>query len=106
MISAGAFLALSPRLYIRRPQPTEQYGQVLRVSVARASLYSRTSASTWVDENRNTPRLDALRPAALTALNWRNCRLVADNITVLLSIQVVTRLSYPSHCYHHWRIQM
>src|SRR5437762_3820714 len=32
MISAGAFLALSPRLYIRRPQPTEQYGQVLRVS--------------------------------------------------------------------------
>src|SRR6184192_1210268 len=48
MISAGAFLALSPRLYIRRPQPTEQYGQVLRVSVVRSSLYWRTT------ETRNT----------------------------------------------------
>ena len=32
------------------PQATEQYGQVLRVSVARASLNSRTSASASVGE--------------------------------------------------------
>ena len=34
-----AFLALSPSPYIRMPQPTEQYGQVLRVSVVRDNLY-------------------------------------------------------------------
>ena len=37
-ISARAFLELSPRLYMMMPHPTEQYGQVLRVSVLRASL--------------------------------------------------------------------
>ncbi|CDL40432.1 hypothetical protein [Citrobacter freundii] len=33
------FLAVSPRLYISMPQPTEQYVQLLRVSFAFKSLY-------------------------------------------------------------------
>src|SRR5208283_5716858 len=35
----SAFFALSPRLYMIKPQLTEQYGQVFRVSVLLASLY-------------------------------------------------------------------
>ena len=35
------FLVLSPREYMMTPQLTEQYGQVLRVSVVRASLKGR-----------------------------------------------------------------
>ena len=50
MISETTFFALSPRLYMMMPQPTEQYGQVLRVSVVRASLKLRVSASTGCGE--------------------------------------------------------
>ena len=45
MIEALAFFALSPMLYIRTPQDTEQYGHVLRVSVARDSLNGLTEAA-------------------------------------------------------------
>ena len=59
MISAPAFLALSPRLYMIRPQATEQYGQVLRVSVVRVSLKVRTSASAASGENPSAASDDA-----------------------------------------------
>src|SRR5215470_17584931 len=66
-----AFLARSPRLYIRTPQATEQYGQVLRVSVARLSLNSRTSASAAVGEKPSRTRLDPARVAPVTLRNSR-----------------------------------
>jgi hypothetical protein len=44
------------------PQLTEQYGQVLRVSVVRASLKLRVSASAAVGEKPNATRLDAASP--------------------------------------------
>src|ERR1700761_4441676 len=66
-----AFLALSPSPYIRIPQPTEQYGQVLRVSVVRDSLYWRTSASAGAGEKPMRAKLD---PASVVAEIFRNCR--------------------------------
>ena len=60
------FFALSPRVYITRPQLTEQYGQVLRVSVVRASLKLRVSAKAAVGEKPNATRLDPTSPAPLT----------------------------------------
>src|SRR6202000_2168634 len=66
-----AFLALSPSPYIRIPQPTEQYGQVLRVSVVRDNLYWRTSANAGVGEKPMRARLD---PASVVAETFRNCR--------------------------------
>src|SRR6516164_4515188 len=68
---ARAFLARSPRLYMSTPQATEQYGQVLRVSVARASLNSRTSASAAVGEKPSNTRLDPARVAPVTLRNSR-----------------------------------
>src|SRR5262245_23014966 len=44
MIDGFTFFDLSPSVYISMPQLTEQYGQVLRLSVVRASLKPRTSA--------------------------------------------------------------
>ena len=40
------------------PQPTEQYGQVLRVSVVRSSLNSRTSARAAVGAKPSAARLE------------------------------------------------
>src|SRR5262249_39374474 len=71
MISECAFFALSPRLYMMMPQPTEQYVQVLRVSVVRASLKLRVSASTGCGENPSNARLDPPSPAAQAL---KNCR--------------------------------
>jgi hypothetical protein len=51
------------------PQLTEQYGQVLRVSVVLASLKLRVSASAAVGEKPNATRLDAASPAPLTRKN-------------------------------------
>src|SRR5512133_4361663 len=55
------------------PQPTEQYGQVLRVSLVRASLNSRTSARTRLAEKPSAVRLVAPLDDAVTL---RNCRRV------------------------------
>src|SRR4029077_1519335 len=66
-----AFFARSPRLYMSTPQATAQYGQVLRVSVARASLNSRTSASAAVGENPSSTRLEPAREALVTLRNSR-----------------------------------
>jgi hypothetical protein len=51
------------------PQPTEQYGQVLRVSVVRESLKLRVSARAAVGEKPSATRLEAARPAPLTRKN-------------------------------------
>lgn len=66
MIVDLAFFALSPRLYMSMPQPTEQYGQVLRVSVARSSLKLRISASASVAEKPSIARLELPRLALCT----------------------------------------
>src|SRR5215813_12023465 len=66
-----AFLARSPRLYMMTPQETEQYGQVLRVSVARLSLNSRTSASAASGEKPSSARLDPARVAPVILKNSR-----------------------------------
>jgi hypothetical protein len=51
------------------PQATEQYGQVFRVSVVRASLKVRTSASASLGEN---PRTASVEPLSDAALNLKN----------------------------------
>src|SRR5512138_3798510 len=55
------------------PQPTEQYGQVFRVSAVRASLNVRTSARTRVGEKPSAPSVVAPMPEADS---WMNCRRV------------------------------
>src|SRR5262245_36514364 len=52
-----------------KPQLTEQYGQVLRVSVVRASLKLRVSASAAVGEKPIATRLEPTSPAPLTRKN-------------------------------------
>src|SRR5262249_39592526 len=63
------FLALSPSVYMMTPQLTEQYGQVLRVSVVRASLKLRTCARTACGENPIIARLEPASPAPQTLKN-------------------------------------
>src|ERR1700682_6079069 len=77
-----AFFAASPSPYMRTPQATEQYGQVLRVSVARASLYSRTSASAGPGANPITARLEPTSDMPVTFKNWR---LVKSDMPFLLA---------------------
>src|SRR5579862_7348396 len=73
MMLALAFLAPSPRLYMTTPHATAQYGQVLRVSVARESLNSRTSAIATDAEKPIRARLD---PASVAPVTFRNSRRV------------------------------
>ena len=63
------------------PQATEQYGQVLRVSVARVSLYSRTSASASPGEKPMSAKLEPTSDMPVTFKNWR---LVNSDMTTLL----------------------
>src|SRR5512137_1464885 len=51
------------------PQPTEQYGQVLRVSLAWASLKSRTSATARSAEKPSAPTVVAPIPDAVILRN-------------------------------------
>jgi hypothetical protein len=51
------------------PQLTEQYGQVLRVSVLPVSLNSRTSASASFGEKPRAATLEVPNPAAVTLKN-------------------------------------
>jgi hypothetical protein len=63
-------LRASPWLYMINPQPTEQYGQVLRVSWVWASLKWRTcSAKAGVGAMPNAPRLEPARPIPATLKN-------------------------------------
>src|SRR5262245_31904727 len=73
---AVAFFDRSPYEYMSTPQATEQYGQVLRVSVARASLNSRTSASASRGEKPSRARLDPASDAPVSVRNWRLVRSV------------------------------
>src|SRR5580692_3710196 len=66
-----AFFAASPRLYMITPQATAQYGQVLRVSVARDNLNSRTSASATEGENPMRARLEPAKVEPVTARKRR-----------------------------------
>ena len=70
-----AFLAPSPRPYIRMPQATEQYGQVLRVSVVRDSLYWRTSAIAGSGAAPSNVRLELANVVPVTLKNCRRLRL-------------------------------
>src|SRR5256885_11505390 len=76
-----AFFERSPRLYMRTPQATAQYGQVLRVSVARASLNSRTSAIAAVGEKPSRARLE---PARVALVTFRNSRRVTSAMAIPL----------------------
>src|SRR6202140_1558029 len=76
-----AFFAASPSPYMRTPQATEQYGQVLRVSVARVSLYSRTSASASPGEKPMSAKLEPTSDMPVTLKNWR---LVKSDMTTPL----------------------
>src|SRR2546429_197134 len=88
-----AFLERSPRLYMRTPQATAQYGQVLRVSVARASLNSRTSASAAVGEKPSSTRLDPAREAPVT---FRNSRRVTSAMAIPSCMSADGRSLYPA----------
>jgi hypothetical protein len=59
------------------PQLTEQYGQVLRVSVVRASLKGRTACATASSNppNPNDPIAEPATPAPVSLMNRRrdNC---------------------------------
>src|SRR5215471_11597567 len=98
---ACAFLAPSPRLYISKPQATEQYGQVLRVSVALASLNSRTSASAGVGEK---PIRASEEPARVTPVTLRNWRRVMSAIRVLPLLQDCRKHS-PRLCTEQGKVQ-
>src|SRR5256885_14169637 len=98
-----AFFERSPRLYMRTPQATAQYGQVLRVSVARASLNSRTSAIAAVGEKPSRARLE---PARVALVTFRNSRRVTSAMAIPLQclqtaevytprISVATRRAWP-----------
>src|SRR5579862_6189433 len=76
-----AFLARSPRLYMMTPHATEQYGQVLRVSVARASLNSRTSAIAAVGEKPRSARLDPARETPVILKNSRRVTSAMANLS-------------------------
>src|SRR2546423_13818762 len=78
---ARAFFERSPRLYMRTPQATAQYGQVLRVSVARASLNSRTSA---IAAGREKPSRARLEPARVALVTFRNSRRGTSAIAIPL----------------------
>src|SRR6267142_521237 len=76
MMLGWAFLAPSPKLYITTPQATAQYGHVLRVSVVRESLNSRTSASATEAEKPSSARLEPASVAPVIFRNWRRVRSV------------------------------
>jgi len=71
-----AFFEPSPNEYITTPHATAQYGQVLRVSVARESLNSRTSAIATEAEKPRSARLEPASVAPVIFRNWRRVRSV------------------------------
>src|ERR1700736_3753859 len=75
MMLGWAFFDPSPNEYITTPQATAQYGQVLRVSVVRRSLNSRTSATATEAEKPMSARLE---PASVAPVIFRNWRLVSS----------------------------
>ena len=63
------FFALSPRVWMITPHETEQYGQVLRVSVVREIFSSRISAR--ASDSSKSPRPIAPPTAAVPLRNVR-----------------------------------
>src|SRR5438477_9235208 len=88
MMADLAFFDPSPSPYITTPQATAQYGHVLRVSVVRRSLNSRTSATAAVGENPMSARLDPASVAPVILRNWR--RLTSVMRTPRVSLPVLT----------------
>src|ERR1700730_9096701 len=76
MMLGWAFFEPSPNEYITTPHATAQYGQVLRVSVARESLNSRTSAMATEAEKPRSARLEPASVAPVIFRNWRRVRSV------------------------------
>src|ERR1700730_2038976 len=76
MMLGWAFFAASPNEYITTPHATAQYGQVLRVSVARESLNSRPSAIATEAEKPSSARLEPASVAPVICRNWRRVRSV------------------------------
>src|SRR3982074_1428547 len=74
MMLAFAFFDPSPNEYITTPHATAQYGQVLRVSVVRESLNSRTSAMATEAEKPSSARLEPASVAPVIFRNWRRVR--------------------------------
>src|SRR5712675_1908957 len=73
MMLGWAFFDPSPKLYITTPHATAQYGHVLRVSVVRESLNSRTSAIATDAEKPMSARLEL---ASVAPVIFRNSRLL------------------------------
>src|SRR3982074_1423139 len=76
MMLACAFCEPSPNEYITTPHATAQYGHVLRVSVVRESLNSRTSAIATEAEKPSSARLEPASVAPVIFRNWRRVRSV------------------------------
>src|ERR1700738_4018470 len=76
MMLGWAFFDPSPNEYITTPHATAQYGQVLRVSVVRESLNSRTSAIATEAEKPSSARLEPARVAPVVLRKWRRVRSV------------------------------
>src|SRR5262245_57455958 len=91
MMLALAFFDPSPRLYITTPHATAQYGQVLRVSVVRESLNSRTSA---IATDAEKPMSARLEPASVAPVTFRNWRLVRSVMRSPLRVALASRLQW------------
>src|SRR4030081_2868165 len=76
-----AFFAASARPDMRISRATAQYRRVWRVSVARVSLYSRTSASAGPGEK---PIIAKLEPTSDMPVTFKNWRLVKSDMTFSL----------------------
>src|SRR5215813_1863415 len=72
-ISAFSPFFTSPFEYMMMPQATEQYVQVLRVSVVLVSLNGRMAAAQACSTSPkpSAPSVVAARPALAPAMNWR-----------------------------------
>src|SRR5580700_9041913 len=73
MMSACSPFARLPLEYMMMPQATEQYVQVLRVSVVPTSLKGRIAAAyaASTPPNPSAPMVVPARPALAPAMNWR-----------------------------------
>src|ERR1700733_14863429 len=96
MMADLAFLDPSPSPYITTPQATAQYGQVLRVSVVRRSLNSRTSATASEGEKPMSARLEPASVAPVICRNWRRVRSVMR--TPLFRVQLFRSLCRLPQC--------
>ena len=75
------------------PQPTEQYVQVWRVTVADESLYWRTSAKALVGEKPINARLELASVEPVTFMNWRleNCTMGGPFLNMGFTLSILGR---------------